>query len=333
MNFKENNYYILASSQLFPFLTAEVNQQHTNDAINLAQKAYLAVKEEDYTGAIEIYAKAISLYPEQPFFYACRAILHRFNGDDESSFYDYQVAKRMDFNYHHLIEWLENQGEMLESDDLLQLNDIVADAEENAQQLINRALLQVQHFNFAEAISDYSKAFVLNNDSTILISRAAIYMRVLKYNKALADLNLVLSIQQSYDAYLYRAKLYAAIKEFDLALHDLDSAMELDASNPTAYEERAQLFEQLEQFDKAIADYTRLISINSTDFYPYVLRAELFEKTENWKQAIADYSEAIRLNPYYSDLYQYRGELLKKIGDLEGANADYSKFKELEDEE
>lgn len=333
MNLLDNNYYILASSQLFPFINADLSEEVNDEAISLAHQAYKAVKQEDYADAIDVYGKAISLYPDQPFFYACRSILHRFNGDDESSFYDYQVAKRMDFNYHHFMEWLENQGEMLESEDLQDFSRITQETEDDAQQLINRALLQVQHFNFAEAISDYSKAFILSNDSTILISRAAIYMRVLKYDKALADLNLVLSIQKIYDAYLYRAKLYVAIKECDLALQDLDAAMAMDSSNPTAYEERAQLFEQLEQFDKAITDYTKLISLNTGDFYPYVLRADLFEKTENWKQAIADYSEAIRLNPYYSDLYQYRGELLEKIGDVTGAQADFAVFKELEDEE
>jgi tetratricopeptide (TPR) repeat protein len=333
MILQANNYYNLASSQLFPF-TASINVQVTdNDALQIAKEAYEFVLNEKYTEAIATYTKAIALFPDQPFFYACRAIVHNFNADDESSYYDYQVAKRIDFNYHHYLEWLENQGEMLEAEDLVELNQTLNTQPENAQLLINRAMLQVQHFNYADAIADYSKAFVLNNDVNILISRAAVYMYVLQYDKAMADLDVVIETQPVVDAYLYRAKLYMSIKEFDKALHDFDTALNFDPQNNSVLEERAQLFEQLEQFDKAVFDYSTIIQSNTEDFYPYVLRADVYEKTENWDLAISDYTEAIRLNPYYSDLYQYRGALLEKVGDNVNAAADFSKFEELEEED
>lgn len=333
MILQANNYYILASSQLFPFNITNTTQSNGDDAIEFATRAYNLVVEKKYTEAIDIYSKAIQQFPEQPFFYACRSILHNFNGDDESAFYDYQIAKRMDFNYHHYLEWLENQGEMVEAAELVELNTTLQSQTDNAQLLINRAMLQVQHFNYAEAISDYSKAFVLNNDVNILISRAAIYMYVLQYDKALTDLDLVIENNSSVEAHLYRAKLFMAIKEFDLALKDFDAALELDSKDTSIYEERAQLYENIEQFDKAIADYSTIINSNKDDFYAYVLRADVYEKTQNWKEAIADYSEAIRLNPYYSDLYQYRATLFEKTGDNEAAAEDFAKFEELEDED
>jgi tetratricopeptide (TPR) repeat protein len=333
MILQANNYYNLASSQLFPFSASINDALAENDALKIAKEAYDLVLSEKYEEAITTYTKAITLYPDQPFFYACRSIVHSFNADDESSYYDYQVAKRMDFNYHHYLEWLENQGEMLEADELVELNQAINVELENPQLLINRAMLQVQHFNYADAIADYSKAFVLNNDVKILISRAAVYMYVLQYDKALADLDVVIETQPLVDAFLYRAKLYVAIKEFDNALQDFNSALELDQRNSSVLEERAQLFEQLEEFDKAIIDYSAIIQSNSEDFYAYVLRADVYEKTENWDKAIADYSEAIRLNPFYSDLYQYRGAILEKIGDNAGAEADYAKFEELEKED
>lgn len=328
-----NNYFNLASSQLFPFSATINNKIPDSDALLLAKEAYEFVLVEKYTEAIATYTKAIALFPEQPFFYACRSIVHSFNADDESSYYDYQVAKRNDFNYHHYLEWLENQGEMVEAEELVELNQSINYQPENSQLLINRAMLQVQHFNYAEAIADYSKAFVLNKDVKILISRAAVYMYILQYDKALADLDVVIETEPIVDAYLYRAKLYMAIKKYDSALQDFDSALKFDQKNNSVLEERAQLFEQLEQFDKAIIDYSTIIQSNTEDFYPYVLRADVYEKTENWDNAIADYSEAIRLNPYYSDLYQYRGVLLEKIGDTTGSAADYAKFEELEEED
>lgn len=333
MILSENNYCILASSQLFPF-NITVNEVNKNsEIIHIAQEAYNLVLSKNYPEAVQAYSNAITQFPEQPFFYACRSILHQFNGDYESAFYDYQIAKRIDFNYHHYLEWLENQGAMIEAEELLELNSTILTQPDNAQLLINRAMLQVQHFNYAEAISDYTKAFVQSNDINILVSRAAIYMYVLQYDRALSDLNLVIEAEKSVDAYLYRAKLFVAIKEFDEALKDFESAIQLDRHNAAIYEERAQLFEQLEQFDRAIADYSAIIDSNNTDFYAYVLRGDVYEKTEDWNAAIADYTEAIRLNPYYSDLYQYRGSILEKIGDKVAAEADFAKFEELESED
>ncbi|MCA5004884.1 tetratricopeptide repeat protein [Sphingobacterium bovistauri] len=335
MNLQANNYYILASSQLFPFTIALEPKSGNNESLMLAKKIYALVKvnEKKYDDAIVEYTKAIALYPDQPFFYACRSILHKFNGDDESSFYDYQIAKRFDFNYHHYLEWLENQGEMIESEDLLELDKNISTKADNAQLYLNRAMVQVQHFNYAEALSDYSKAFVIDNNINILVSRAAIYLQVLQYDKALADLNLVIDAAESVDAYLYRAKLFISIKEYDKALDDLDLAISLDSLNIALYEEKAQLFEQVEQYDMAIVNYSKIIELNSTDFYPYVLRADAYEKKVDWPSAISDYSEAIRLNPYYSDLYQYRGLLRERSGDSVGAKDDFSKYEELEEED
>ena len=333
MNLQSNNYYILASSQLFPFSFNDETIVTQNVLLQLAHSAYQLVNQKKYTAAIDMYSKVISTFSDHPFFYACRSIMHRFNGDDESSFYDYQIAKRLDFNYHHYLEWLENQGDMIESDELLELNKMLSKKEDSAQLYINRALLQVQHFNYAEAICDYSKAFELTNNLTILVSRAAIYMRVLQYDRAFADLNLVVKNMVSLDAYLYRAKMYIAIKEYDAALHDFEMAISIDNQNTSIYEERGQLYEKLENYNDAIADYSTMIDINKADFFSYVLRADAYEKIENYNLAIADYSEAIRLNPYYSDLYQYRGDLLERIGKKDDALNDFKRFEELEDEE
>lgn len=333
MAINSNTYYILASSQLFPFVESSAQLSKKNQALAWAIQAYEFVKSNNYEDAINLYNKAILDYPEQPFFYACRSIMHNFNGDDESAYYDYQIAKKYDFNYHHFIEWLENAGNMVEANELLELNEAIVNDIENVQLYINRALIQVQHFNYSEAISDYSKAFAISGNTEILLSRAAIYMRTLQYDKALDDLNIVLEEKEVSDAYMYRAKLFTSIKDFESALVDLNSAISRDSNNINVYEERANLYEQIGEFSKAVDDYTSIIQISSEDFFPYVMRADMFERLEDWNKAILDYNKAIELNPYYSDLYQYRGDLKLKLGDMKGAESDFQKFKELEESE
>lgn len=331
---QHNPYYLLANSQLFPLPNLQIEEIESSSAeVELALEAAKAYKAGDLSTALEHYTKAIDLFPEQPFFYACRSLLNRQLGDDEGSFYDYQVAKRLDFNYHHFLEWKENEGEMAESAELLELNEQLRKGSLDKQLYINRAMLHVQHYCYQEAIDDFSTAFALHDNIEYLISSAAVYMRMLRYDEALEHLNMAIGDQTDLlDAYLYRGKLYAAIHENEPAERDLDHCIAQEPTHAMYYEERAGFHEKNGQLHKAIIDYSRLVQLDPEDFFPYVMRADLYEKTDQLALALLDYDKAIALNPYYSDLYQYRAELREKNGDTLGANLDMQKYEELENE-
>lgn len=328
---KNNNpYFYLAASQLFPFEENSETLTNASDLILSAQQAQSFVQSKDYEKALALYSELINNHKHLPFFYACRSLLNMEMGDDEGGYYDYQIAKSLDFNYHNFLEWKNNAGEMLESEEL---ENLISGNIEDAQQYINRATLMVQHFNYDEAIADFTKAIEQDKNAAVYVSRAAIYMRRVQYDKALADFNTAIAIDKSlYSSYLYRAQLYAAIHEDELAGVDFNEAVRLAPSESSIFEARAQFYENRELWEMAIADYSRVIDFNTEDFFGYVMRADLFEKINDLEKAILDYDKAISLNPYYSDLYQYRGDLKMKIGDQVGAEADFAKFEELENE-
>ena len=328
-----NLYYILPSTQLFPFSENIEQNIQDLDALKFAKSGYEAFSKEKFEEALGIYNEAINIYNTYPFFYACRSLIHKCMDDDEAAFYDYQIAKRYDFNYHTFLEWIENKGSMEEAAELLEINDSILKDEQNAQLYINRALLQVQHFNYTEAINDYERAYSLSLNPEILISLAAIQLRVLRYSEALKNLNKAIEGNDSLvSAYVYRAKLHAAIKCQEEALADFNKAFDLSNADTTVLEERASFFESIENWEAAISDYSNIIRQSPEDFYPYVLRADLYEKRNDLQLALADYNQAIILNPYYSDLYQYRGDIKQQLGDDVGAEADFKKFEELEEE-
>jgi tetratricopeptide (TPR) repeat protein len=313
-----------------------VNETANNAEATLAHaiSAAICYDQGDVSGAVQSYSAAIEAFPDQPFFYACRSLLNHQLGDEEGAFYDYQVAKRLDFNYHHFLEWKENEGEMAEAAELLELNDLLEAGSSDHQLYVNRAMLHVQHYCYQEAIDDFSSAFAIHDNVDYLISSAAIYLRMLRYDLALEDLNRAIGEKNldALDAFLYRGKLYAAVHENTRAEQDLDFCIQHDPTNKLYYEERAGFHEKKGTLEKAIADYGRLVTLDPEDFFPYVMRADLYEKTDQIALAIADYDKAIALNPYYSDLYQYRSELRYKIGDKDGAALDKQKYEELENE-
>lgn len=331
---KDNNpYFYLASSQLFPFTASIQTDRRDTDLLAIAQEALALVEAGHTADALDLYSTTIEKHPPLPFFYACRSLLNTHLGDEEGAFYDYQIAKKLDFNYHNFLEWQENTGAMHLAPELEELNEEMKQNDSSSQSFINRAMLWVQHFDYEQAIDDYSLALAIADNAEVRISRAAVFMRMLRYDMALMDLNAAIGLDPKlHMAFLYRAKLFVAVREDDAALADFEQALQLAPDNIEIFEERASYYERIEDWRAAIADYNQVISRNPTDFYCYVLRADAYERVEDWQGAIADYDEAIRLNPHYSDLFQYRGTLKQKIGDEDGAAQDFNTFEDLEQE-
>lgn len=331
---KDNNpYFELASSQLFPFVESIGASQIDSEVLLIAQNAFSLVQKNEIAEALALYSTAIESFPKLPFFYACRSLLNKYLEDEEGAFYDYQIAKKLDFNYHNFLEWQENRDDMLWAQELKELNDEMSQKDSSAQSYINRGMLWVQHFDYDRAIEDYSLALGIADNAEVRVSRAAVFMRMLRYDMAMMDLKVAINLKpELYTAYLYRAKLYISIREDEAALADFDSVIQLAPDKMEIYEERASYYEKQEDWIGAIADYSKVITHNPSDFYCYVLRADAYDNMGELSLAIADYDKAIQLNPYYSDLYQYRGELKQRIGDEAGAATDFNRFEELEEE-
>lgn len=328
---KNNNpLYYLPSSQLFPAPLPEGQLYSEDSILNELRVAKEFVEDDMLDRALAIYDTLIANNSNYAFLFACRSLIKSMMDEDEGAFYDYQVAKNMDFNYHHALEWIGNVGQMQESTELL---DLIAQPKETEQYYINRATLLVQHFEYEKAVLDFSKAYSLSKNPLVLISRGAVNMRMVRYDKALADFNEALTIDSNLtQALILRAKLYLALHEYELAQCDFSKAIALDPNDSTAFEERAQYYESIEEYALAIADYTTMITLNEDDFYGYVVRADLYLKSNNLAAALADYDRAIALNPYYSDLYKYRGDIYTLLGDTKRAQQDFEKYEELEDE-
>ncbi|WP_294346990.1 tetratricopeptide repeat protein [Sphingobacterium sp.] len=309
----------------------------THHALAYSYLGLYYVKIGNYDKAVATFTNAIEHFPEEPFFYASRCLIYRQIEEDEGAFYDYQIAKRLDFNYHSVLEWQENQAELtyFEAENL-----VIQELESKSQQLskdeINALGLEYVHsYSYLKAINLYSCAIVEagGSDSSLFVFRGSLYLKLTCFELALSDFNQAIALDKNRSAaYIFRAKVFESYRNYQTALEDYAQAEEIDGHSSIVYEERASLFERLGNFKEALLDFDRLVSLNPEDFYVYSLRADLNEKLENFEGALADYSKAIDLNPYYSDLYSYRAAIREKLGDAVGARADLDKFNELEDE-
>lgn len=327
-------------------------QSGSIDAANYLQQAqglqvtalgysYLALHyfiQDEPEKVVEVCTNAIVDFPKEPYFYACRCILNRNLDDDEGAFYDYQVAKRLDFNYHSLLEWHEHlpylEAVKAEQLDIQELERCCRQTPNNIENLAKLALEYVHIYDYQQAIDLYSQGLTLSSDpAEWYVYRAAIYSKLTLYILALKDCDQALIIDKScVSAYILRAKLHECLGKDKEALGDYEKAESINPDQSAIYEERASLFERLGKDEDAIVDYSKLIALMKDDFYPYVLRADVFERLGKQEEALLDYNRAIDLNPYYSDLYQYRAAIKESLGDRIGAEADLQKFEELDEE-
>ncbi|WP_312190693.1 tetratricopeptide repeat protein [Sphingobacterium sp.] len=326
---------ILADGNPVPLLEEAIALSNHVLAHSYLGLYYFKIK--DYEKAILTYTKAIESYGEEPFLYASRCLLYRLIDEDEGAFYDYQIAKRLDFNYHSVLEWEENQSDLtyFEAENL-----VIQELESKQSQLstdeMNSLGLEYVHsYSYLKAIELYSSAIAKSNylDSNLFVFRGSLYLKLTCFELALKDFNKAIDLDETRSAaYIFRAKVFESYRDFHQAIANYAKAEELDPSSSIVYEERASLLERLGNLNEALQDFDRLVVLNPEDFYVYSLRADLKEKLADMPGALEDYTKAIDLNPYYSDLYSYRAAVREKLGDTHGAKADMDRFNELEDE-
>jgi len=309
----------------------------SNSALAYSYLGLYYFKIKAYEEAIAVYSRAIENFKEEPYFYASRCLVYRLIGEDEGAFYDYQIAKRLDFNYHSVLEWQENQAEVsyFEAENLV-IQELESTPKELSTDELNSLGLEYVHcYDYLKAIELYTSAINKNTtgDSNLFVFRGSLYLKLTCFELALNDFNRAIELDENQTAaYVFRAKVFESCRYSEKALNDYATAEENDSNSSIVYEERASLLERLGCLPEALSDFNRLVELNPEDFYVYSLRADLKEKLEDMQGALVDYSTAIELNPYYSDLYSYRAAIKEKLGDAVGAKLDLDKFNELEDE-
>lgn len=309
----------------------------SNSALAYSYLGLYYFKIKAYEEAIAVYSRAIENFKEEPYFYASRCLVYRLIGEDEGAFYDYQIAKRLDFNYHSVLEWQENQAEVsyFEAENLV-IQELESTPKELSTDELNSLGLEYVHcYDYLKAIELYTSAINKNTtgDSNLFVFRGSLYLKLTCFELALNDFNRAIELDENQTAaYVFRAKVFESCRYSEKALNDYAKAEENDSNSSIVYEERASLLERLGCLPEALSDFNRLVELNPEDFYVYSLRADLKEKLEDMQGALVDYSTAIELNPYYSDLYSYRAAIKEKLGDAVGAKLDLDKFNELEDE-
>jgi serine/threonine protein kinase/regulator of sirC expression with transglutaminase-like and TPR domain len=155
---------------------------------------------------------------------------------------------------------------------------------------------------YPEARSEYQQAQSLDKNS--LAAKTGIgdtYFMEEDWRRAIENYSKVISIKPTAVTLRSRGFAYGALKEFGKAVTDFDSVVELDKSDPLAYQYRGQAYCGLEQWKKAIADFSKAIDLTSSKDTAnlselYKTRAYAYREIDDEAKARSDEKRATTLS-------------------------------------
>ena len=233
-----------------------------SDYIRRGNRAYNEGRQKD---AMDEYAKAIEIYPENAGAYNNRGLVYDDLGEHEKALEDYDKAIELDPNY----AFAHN----------------------------NRGNVYKKLGKYEKALGDYDKAIELNpNYANAYYNRGNGYEKLGQHEKALGDYDKAIELNPNYAAaYNNRGFIYDDLGQYEKALEDYDKAIELNSNYATAYNNRGVTYENLKKYAKAVEDYTRAIQLNPEYKKAYQNRARVYSAIGEEALAEADQKKAEEL--------------------------------------
>jgi tetratricopeptide (TPR) repeat protein len=142
-------------------------------------------------------------------------------------------------------------------------------------------------------------------DAALLLERARLLQRVYRNDEALRDYSQVLELQpDQVDVRRELARLHAAAGKPEAGLAELGRLVELQPDDLTLARERADLYGRLAQWDNAAAEYGRLIDRRRAASAPPAQLSEAlrargahYVRAGRWAEAAADYAASVQSDP------------------------------------
>jgi DnaJ family protein C protein 3 len=164
---------------------------------------------------------------------------------------------------------------------------------------------------YSEAIDQYSKALLLNENHITYFRRASTYQILAKDDKAIEDYSKVLALKENSQARLNRGQLLLKQGSFEGAIKDLQSQQELLATATEAKQALDNLqpcnFDQLDLILRASPKFEKILE----------QRAFCYSSNNDHLMAVNDFSKLIKLRPNDLQLTLTLSELYAKMGEFD----------------
>ena len=286
----------------------------SKNKLALIKKGEIYTLIQDYVKALNIYNKAIELYPNDPVSYMYRGFLYsNYLQDSDNALNDFNQSIKIDSlyrpSYNHRADiYLSREDYQSALSDYTKAINLQKD---NPLRYIERAECYIKLEDFNNAQSDYTSAIDLDSDNPLYLNNRADFYRVNKedYNLALADYAMAIEIStddyQSSVAHNNRGIIYGEQENYTLQIEEYTNAIVI-YSQAINYSNRADVYKRLENYEKALADYTSAIDLDKENPQRYIARANCYNLNKQHVLALNDYNTLIKLKDDYFWYYYLR---------------------------
>lgn len=161
--------------------------------------------------------------------------------------------------------------------------------------LRQRALLETQHGNHAEAIDIFSELIGRSPDNANhYCNRGLVYFKNGELEAAMADYNRAIALNPRLDsAYNNRANYYAAQGLYLEAILDYDVALDLNPANVRAWINQGITFREVEMYDRALESLDLALCLGKLEGHVYAERGRTYHLRGDWNCAVGEYHRAL----------------------------------------
>jgi tetratricopeptide (TPR) repeat protein len=313
--------------------------------------------------AIPSIDEVIKLEPDNPDFYATRAMFKHKAGDFIGAQGDLSSALELDPNNSVLLhergytksrnaDFIEiaeyssvqqeinglNKANLLRLEAIKDFDQAIALNESCAVHYAYRANVKLQLDMVPEASEDYELALELSDGLVDLSPRNAIhaFIHANKYDLAVSLVEDALDLIEDYgpdeEAHtrLLVGKAFLGAENFTEAEEQLELVLELNPRSTKAHCWLSDISVNRGDIAAAINHYDLAIEIEPEISTFYFLRGNLVAQVGNVTAAIEDFSKAVELEPQIASYYAFRGECYASLGQNEEAIVDFESAISLE---
>ncbi|MDN8588842.1 tetratricopeptide repeat protein [Paenibacillus sp. 11B] len=293
--YEEGNY----NEALVYFKKALNENIDIQDTMNYMGRCLTELKE--YNAAIEVYDRAIRLFPtwERLYFNKGYVYLQLGNTEDALIFCKRAVminSKSEDALY-YLALCYQKKEEYKKAIEYYQKSLALNTNQEEAH--INLGLIFHELGNNQEALDEFQWALQIDPSSTnAMYNKALVLKHMEKKEEAIIDFKKILiSEPEDYDVRLQIAKIYLEENQFELTAYYLDSILSFDSNNTVALYFKGKLLERQGNYETSIKLLEHASSLDPIDIDILLLLAQLYSLIHLKEKERACYIRILKTDP------------------------------------
>ncbi|MFA6922733.1 MAG: tetratricopeptide repeat protein [Bacteroidales bacterium] len=249
-----------------------------------------------WKNGIILFTDVIEKYPDKSHPYLARAGAKMNINDSQGALEDYASAIKLDpnnaeaYNNRAVIENTQKQYEAAIADckEAIRIKPGYPDAYNNYGVALNNLK------KYKEAIEVFNKAIKFNHTFFIAYANRGFAENILKdFKSALTDCNIAISINPYYpEAYNDRGVAKQNLKDFKGAIEDYTKVISLNPSHAKAYQNRAMIKYNLKDYQGAVNDFEKSLQFDSSNVENYYnigvskyYLNDMQGACENWRKA------------------------------------------------